>query len=370
MQTRSHFRLLIVRLGAMGDILHALPAVTALRRKHPTWQIGWLVDPRWRALLTADGSNNRHVGCCTDRPNPAQPLVDRLHFADTKLWRKAPFSAVTRAAIRDLKQELRAEDYSVTLDLQGNLRSAVLGSFACARRHMGEAAPREALAKYFFNDRVLAQGDHVIEQDVELAEALAGDELEPVLPALPVDPVAESIADQLVASDRPAVLINPGAGWGAKRWPVERYAEVARRLAAEGCQILVNAGPGEAELAQVIVSATAGAGVVLNVSVAGLISVTRRVRLLIAGDTGPLHLACALGKPVVGVYGPTDPRRNGPYHSPSIVLRSPESRRDHSRRPDPEAGLLTIQPDDVYDAALQLLYSGIDRTPQEKRLSE
>jgi len=83
--------------------------------------------------------------------------------------------------------------------------------------------------------------------------------------------------------------------------------------------------------------------------------VTRRASLAIAGDTGPLHLACALGKPVVGIYGPTDPARNGPFHCPNRVLRHPESVRDHSRRSEPEAGLLTITPEAVTDAALELL---------------
>jgi heptosyltransferase-1 len=86
-----------------------------------------------------------------------------------------------------------------------------------------------------------------------------------------------------------------------------------------------------------------------------LIALTRRAALVIAGDTGPLHLACALGRPVVGIYGPTDPSRNGPYGTRFKVLRSPESRRDHSRREQPEAGLLTIEPDDVLHAADELL---------------
>ena len=109
------------------------------------------------------------------------------------------------------------------------------------------------------------------------------------------------------------MLINPGAGWGAKRWPVERYAAVAQGLIERGCRVLVNAGPGEEPLAEVIASQTGGAATPLACSLAQLIALTRRVALVIAGDTGPLHLACALGRPVVGIYGPTDPSRNGPF---------------------------------------------------------
>jgi heptosyltransferase-1 len=152
------------------------------------------------------------------------------------------------------------------------------------------------------------------------------------------------------------VLINPGAGWGAKRWPAERYAAVAQGLVERGCRVLVNAGPGEEPLAEVIASQTGGAATPLACSLAQLIALTRRLALAIAGDTGPLHLACALGRPVVGIYGPTDPARNGPFGTQFKVLRSPQSRRDHTRYQTPEAGLLTIQPEDVLRAAAALLY--------------
>ena len=151
------------------------------------------------------------------------------------------------------------------------------------------------------------------------------------------------------------MLINPGAGWGAKRWPVERYAAVAQGLIDRGLRVLVNAGPGEEPLAEAISQATTGAATPLTCSLEQLIALSRRVALVIAGDTGPLHLACALARPVVGIYGPTDPSRNGPFGTRFKVLRSPESRRDHARHAAPEAGLLTIQPEDVLRAADELL---------------
>jgi heptosyltransferase-1 len=130
---------------------------------------------------------------------------------------------------------------------------------------------------------------------------------------------------------------------------------VAKELVAKGFRVVVNAGPGELPLAETIAQATGGVATPLTCSVTQLISLTRRVVLLIAGDTGPLHLACALGRPVVGIYGPTDPSRNGPFGTRFKVLRSPESRRDHSRHEAPEAGLLTISTDDVLRAATELL---------------
>jgi heptosyltransferase-1 len=186
---------------------------------------------------------------------------------------------------------------------------------------------------------------------------VAGDTLTHVAPLLPVDLTAEAWCDNLLASSgtRPVALINPGAGWGAKRWPVERYAAVARVLSVRGFRILVNAGPGEESMADTIVKGTSGAAIPLATSLEQLVALTRRVALCVAGDTGPLHLACALGRPVVGIYGPTDPSRNGPFGTRFKVLRSPLSRRDHTRHPEPEAGLLTIAPEDVLRAADELL---------------
>lgn len=353
MHTQSKFRLLVVRLGAMGDILHALPAVTALRMAHPGWVIDWVVEPKWWALLAASHSTGRDTG----QPAAAQPLVDHLHLAPTKDWRRSPASGKTLHGIKTLRQALRLGDYDTVLDLQGAVRSALVCRMAGCRRVIGEDEPREHAARWLFTERVATRGAHVIQQDVELAAAVAGDELAPVLPWLPVDSAAEAWADGVLpSSSRPAVLINPGAGWGAKRWPVERYASVAQELIGHGCRVLVNAGPGEEPLANAIVQQTAGAAIPFAGSLDQLIALTRRISLVIAGDTGPLHLACALGRPVVGIYGPTDPSRNGPFGTPFRVLRSPRSRRDHTRHKAPEAGLLTIQPQEVMQAAEELLY--------------
>ena len=353
MQSQSKFRLLVVRLGAMGDILHALPAVTALRIAHPAWTIEWVVEPTWRALLAAQQSAGRDTG----NNQPMQPLVDRIHIASSKQWRKKPLSGRTLREIGSLRRTLKAGRFDAVLDLQGAVRSAVIARMASSRRLIGESHPREAIARWLFTERIETHTSHVIEQDIEVASAVAGDTLAPVQPWLPADPEAEAWAGEQLRPGEPTVLINPGAGWGAKRWPAERYADVARALLNRGVRVLVNAGPGELVLANSIIEKTGGGASLLLCSVEQLIAITRRISLAIAGDTGPLHLACALGRPVVGIYGPTDPSRNGPFGTPFKVLRSPESRRDHSRRDAPEAGLLTIMPEDVLQAAEELLDS-------------
>ncbi len=289
--------------------------------------------------------------------SPAQPLVDHLHFAPTKAWKKAPLSRKTVNEIGALRRALRTGGYDAVLDLQGAWRSAIVGRMAGCRRLIGEAEPREWAARWLFTERVATRGAHVIEQDVELASAVAGDALTAVKPWPPVNPATEAWADEILrpSAARPTVLINPGAGWGAKRWPTERYAAVARSLIHRGFRVLVNAGPGEEQLAGGIVRSV-GAVSSLTCSLGQLIALARRVALVIAGDTGPLHLACALGRPVVGIYGPTDPSRNGPFGTRFKVLRSPASRRDHKRHAAPEPGLLTIQPQDVLLAAEELLH--------------
>jgi heptosyltransferase-1 len=360
----------------MGDILHALPAVTALRRLHPSWHIGWVVEPRWQALLRAGTEGTREQGTkkagsegareqgsekgsASDVRGSAMPLVDQLHFAASRDWKRHPLSGKARSQIKELRRELRAVQYDAVLDLQGAIRSAVIGRMSGCIRRIGEARPREWPAHWFFTERIATHGAHVIEQDVELASAVAGDPLTAVEPLLPVDPAAESwcgdwLAERFaMAGAGPLAFITPGAGWGAKRWPPERYAAVAKGLKDRGMQVLVNAAPGEESLAAPI--AAGGVAVPVATTLPQLIALTRRIALCIGGDTGPLHLASALGRPVVGIYGPTDPSRNGPYGTRARVLRSPESRRDHSRRDAPEPGMLTIMPEDVLRAADELL---------------
>ena len=370
MHTQSNYRRLVVRLGAMGDILHALPAITALRILHPEWAIDWVVEPRWRGLLAAGSdratrraepqASQAEAAELTPHRNPAQPLVDRLFMAPTKDWGRSPLSSQTMSEIRTLRKSLKEGQYHAVLDMQGAVRSAALGRLAGSGRLIGEARPREFAARWLFNECVHTNGEHVIEQDMELAAAVVGDSLDPADPWLPVDSAAEVWADNVhsKSDSRPAALITPGAGWGAKRWPVERYAAVAAGLIERGFHVMVNAGPGEEPLADLISERTAGAAAALTCSVDQLIALTRRVQLAVAGDTGPLHLACALGCQVVGIYGPTDPSRNGPFGTQFKVLRSPASRRDHTRHSFPEAGMLTISPEDVLSAADELIHDG------------
>jgi heptosyltransferase-1 len=349
--------LLVVRLSAMGDIIHTLPAAAALRQAFPHATLGWLVEERWAELL------------CTlryprsGRRSPQRPLVDRVHSVNTAEWRRAPFSFNTWQQIAAGLSELRGIHYDAVIDFQGAVRSALLARWSGAPVVYGSTQPRENAASMFYTRQVLLQtnGAHVVEQALALAGAVvstAGISIAAKAGAeFPVDQDAESKIADLTVDGNDFVILNPGAGWGAKRWPAERYGQVARELAKDGLCSLVNYGPGEEELALAVEAAGGGAARKISCSVSELIALTRRARLLIGGDTGPMHLAAALKIPVVAIFGPTSPARNGPFGTPSIVLRSASSITDHTRHHDPELGLLEITAGEVVAAARKLLQS-------------
>ena len=348
--------LLIVRLSAMGDIIHTLPAAAALRQAFPGVTLGWLVEERWAELL------------CTLRyprsgpRSPQRPLVDRIHSVNIAAWRRAFFSFDTWQQIAAGLSQLRGVRYNAVLDFQGAVRSALLARWSGAPIIYGDTRPRENAASMFYTRNVLlpANGRHVVQQSLALAKAIVPAAV--VIPGaaeaqveFPVDPDAENKIDRLIAHGKTFAILNPGAGWGAKMWPAERYAQVAQELARDGVCSLVNYGPGEEELAAALEAASEGAARSIACSVSELIALTRRARLFIGGDTGPMHLAAALKIPVVAIFGPTDPARNGPFATLSIVLRSATSLTDHARRREPEQGLLEIGAEEVVAAARRLL---------------
>lgn len=341
-------RILIVRVGAMGDVLHGMPAVAALRAAMPEAHLAWAVEPRWAPLLIgADGTS---------------PLVDAVHLVEAKAWSKRPFSTMTLRSIRTLRQSLRCERYDIALDLQGTLRSAVIARMSGAPRVIGSAAPREGPARLLYTERTHLRTAHVVYQAVELASAAAHIPLHAAPVSLPIDVVADRWCDTLLGKGAiPTVLLASTAGWGAKEWPAERFGELARGLAAHGYRVLVNASPHGADpVADRVVAASSNTAQRTPCTLPQLIALTRRLSLLVAGDTGPLHLAAALGVPVVALFGPTDPNRNGPYGTRATVLRHPSSKTNHRRHTATEQGLRSITTAEVLGAALRRLQSHVE----------
>ncbi len=341
--------LLVVRLSAMGDVIHALPAIAALRLASPNITIGWLIEERWAELLCT-----RHYARSGPR-STQRPLVDRVHTVDTKLWRRSMLSLHTWRQITASRSELRDVEYDAVIDLQGAIRSALLSTWAGAPLVFGSARPRESAASMFYSNKIAVNdGDHVVDQAFGLVRAIAPIPSGGASVQLPIDPEAEAKIDSMLSGLGQFAILNPGAGWGAKRWPAQRYGEVARELAEDNLISFVNYGPGEEDLAAAVEAASGGSARKTSCSISELIALTRRARLFIGGDTGPMHLAAALKTPVVAIFGPTNPARNGPFDTPSVVLRSPSSVTDHSRHREPEQGLMEITVVQVVEAARKL----------------
>lgn len=344
-------RLLIVRLSAMGDVIHTLPAAYALREAFPEAQIGWLIEERWAELLCAPGFPRRG-------PRSEQrPLVDWVHTINLASWRKAPFSISHLQQAVMVWNDVRGARYDGAIDLQGAIRAALLARWSGAPVVYGAAEPREAPASFWYSRKVITRGAHVIDQNLSLAEAVAQKKLNFPCVQFPRDAGAEACIERKLLEQgiTDFAILNPGAGWGAKRWPAERYGQVARALAGYGLRSILNYGPNEEDLVREAEAASNGAAKPIKCSITELIALTRRARLFVGGDTGPMHLAATLQIPVVAIFGPTDPARNGPYGTRSIVVRNPSSVTSHSRRAQPDESLLEIGVDAVVAAARQLL---------------
>lgn len=370
----------------MGDVLHALPAVALLRAHWPQAVLGWAIEPRWAALLQANAQ--------AQPGTPAMPLVDRVHAVPTRAWSKQPVSLATLRSVLALRRQLRAMRYDIAIDLQGSLRSAAIARATGARRVVGSATPRELPARWFYRTCVPVAAAHVIDQACEIVQAAVGSSqaaTSPLPSMLPVDRAAEAWVDSALqqtttgqperfcnevqidersparrdANDR-LVFLAPTAGWGAKEWPPDRFAALAAALVQQGHRVLINSTPPLPDMTADTVCRTAHALLLpvlqhqvrsVTATLPQLLALLRRVDVVVAGDTGPLHLAAALGKPTVALFGPTDPARNGPHTANAIVLRDPASVTDHRRHAATEAGLARIPVDTVRTAVTSLLVS-------------
>jgi heptosyltransferase-1 len=346
-------RALVVRLGAMGDVLHALPAVAMLRRALPEAQIGWVVENRWRELLCAPGvelAGSRSAG---------RPLADEVHLVDTRSWRKHPLSPETRREFLAAVRGLRERHYDAALDLQGAIKSSVLAKLSGASLILGFRKPRELLARLLYNALADGRATHVIEQNVEVVQtwleaiglSRATSALSPGTALLPRDKAAEARVEDVLRSrglaGTPLAILNPGAGWAAKQWEPSRYGELAIRLAARGLRSIVNYGPGEEVLARQTVAASDGCAVEFFSSLSELMALARRSQLFVGPDTGPMQLAALLGVKTVALFGPTNPARNGPYWAGTRVLRHPASITSYNHKRTTDSGLERISVEQV-----------------------
>jgi heptosyltransferase-1 len=295
-------RILIVRLSAIGDVLHGLPVLNALRDALPRAFLAWVVEGRAAELLQS------------------HKALDELIVVPRR-WLKSP-----REVIR-LRRRLRALRFDLTLDLQGLSKSAIAARLSGARRRIGfDGRDGRELSRWLNNERVLPERTNVIDRNLELLAPL-GIVDPPVRFDLDDSPsaalAAAKILDAQHLADRFAV-INPGAGWPSKLWPAERYAAVARHLGQARAlrSLVVWAGPQERAWAEAIVAGSAGCATLAPATnLSELAAIARRAAVFIGSDTGPLHLAAAVGTPCVGLFGPMPAERNGPYGPQHVALQ-------------------------------------------------
>ncbi len=325
-------RFLLVRLGSLGDVIHALPAASALRDTFPEARIDWLIEPKWRRLLEG---------------NPDLTEIISLE-------KKSAGGLITTV------RKLRAAQYTCAIDFQGLYKSALPAFASGAPRRIGfpSTYAREGFASLFYTDRINPRGAHKVDHNLTLAGAAGAHPSPPRFPLTLRPEDEKQVAQELARHNlEDFYVLNPGGGWRSKCWPPERYGELHHRLAVQhGWQGVITFGPGEEDLAEELISAAGNsAPLALPLSLGPLMALLQRAKFVVSADTGPLHLASALGAPVVGLYGPTDPARNGPYGGQNIVVRNPsKSETTYRRGASYSSPMLSITVDQVVDAVARL----------------
>ena len=327
--TETSDRFLVVRLTALGDILHTVPAVAALRAAHRTERIDWVVDRKWAPVLEGSPAINNVI------PFDRRSILDSVECV----------------------RRLRQTGYTCAIDFQGLYKSSALAMLSGAPRRIGfeRRWAREPGASLLYTERVTPVGNHVSELNYSLAEKAGA--VRPATPEYPLRVPAGGLASvRARLADRGIaeyIVVGPGGSWRAKCWPEERFGEFCRVFEQKhGLPIVIIHGPGEESLAQAVCRAAAPAKpVAMATTMEELMGLLAHARCVVAVDSGPLHLATALGAPVVGLYGPTDPARNGPFaHSATIVCAARPEEISYKRKLDFSPAMLRISVEQVMAA--------------------
>jgi heptosyltransferase I len=321
-------KFLLVRLGSLGDIVHAFPAVSGLRTSFPNAEIIWLTHPKWEFLVK------------TSR------LATEVWTMDTRNW----------SNVRSILARIRKYRFEAAIDYQGLWKSATIPFLARIPRRIGFSSQtiREAGVPFLYTDRVRVSAErHIADQNAELS-ARAGARITTGGVALRVPEDDEKVVRARIAQDgtEEYIVLSPGGGWGSKCWPAERYGLLAEKLLEQfGLRSVINVGPGEEHLtAKVMQAAGNSQPIQFTGSLGQLMALLKNAGAVVAGDTGPLHLADALGTRVIAIFGPTDPARNGPYQRSGVVLRWEGATTTYKRETEPDESLLHISVDEVMSA--------------------
>ncbi len=326
-------RFLIVRLGSLGDIVHTLPASAALRDSFPYAHLDWVVECRWTPILNGNPDLNKVI----------------------------PLDRSSTAGVLNSVERLRNEHYTCALDFQSLYKSALLARSAGPKEVVGFDwnYARESPASLLYSRRIHPSGAHKVDHNLSLAQAAGAKVAAPRFNLPNSDEADEWISEQLGQHGlKDFYVISPGGGWRSKCWPAERFGQLHRELAKRyGWRGIVSFGPGEDDVAKEVIEAAGDpAPISFAMDLSQLIALLRRAKFVVAADTGTLHLAAALGTPVVGLYGPTDPARNGPYGTRNVVVRKalPEET-TYKRGASHSPAILRIEVADVVTAVGQLV---------------
>jgi heptosyltransferase-1 len=320
-------RFLVVRLGSLGDIVHTFPAVSGLRDTFPDAEIVWLTHPRWKLLVESSR------------------LASQVWATETR----------SIHSLRKIIEALRIARWDAAIDYQGLWKSAALPFFGGIKRRIGFSSDtiREFGVPVLYTDRVPCTATHIADQNGELS--LRAGARQPISPfTLHVPQVDDcGIRDHLSQLGLSRyIVLSPGGGWRSKCWPPERFGQLCKLIRDSlALRCVVNFGPGEDDLALAVRECSGDAEPVpYNGPLGPLMALLRNAACIVGGDTGPLHLAIALGAPAVAIFGPTDPARNGPYRTDDIVLRASNVVTTHSRADQTHPSLLQIQVSEVFDS--------------------
>jgi lipopolysaccharide heptosyltransferase I len=323
----SEPRFLVVRLGSLGDIVHTFPAVAGLRSSFPRAEIIWLTHPRWANLVASSN-------------------------LASEIW---PVNSRNLATVRQTISKIRAQNWEAAIDYQGLWKSALLPYLAGVPKRIGFSSEtiREFGVPVLYTNRVHAHAIHIADQNGELSlQAGAHSAVGPVKLQVGESDCQRVQSDLAAAGIRNYIVLSPGGGWRSKCWPAERFGELCRKIRdGLGMRCVINYGPGEEALAATVKSASGNADPFLCDGELGqLMALLRGARCIVGGDTGPLHLAIALGTKAVAIFGPTNPARNGPYPPQPYVLRDPAAETTHKRETATNPSLLKISVAQVFDA--------------------
>lgn len=328
-------KFLVVRLSSLGDIVHTFPAVAALRETFPAAEIVWLTHPRWKLLVESSG------------------LASEVWTTETRSW----------SSLQAMVRKIRERKFTAAVDYQGLWKSAALPFFGSIPRRIGFSSQtiREFGVPILYTDRVRITKTHIADQNGELSLCAGARKLVSAF-SLHIESREMEIVEQLlrgVAVDH-YVVISPGGGWTSKCWPPQRFGQLSQKISQQlGLRCVLNYGPGENHLISEIKAASGDSSPIeWKLPLEQLMALLRNAVCIVGGDTGPLHLAVALGTPAVALFGPTDPARNGPYRaddSPGvarrdIVLRSPQAVTSYKRGNQPDPSMLDLEVDAVFEA--------------------